>query len=141
MTIIAKEKFLEENGWVRYGSTDWVKKEWLEEPEKLNREAHLCPNWYHTESLEDAIAITKVEIATADVKREHALENAKILERIILDAIRGVEWGDIRSAAKGFARKKLYNWYLCECDACGMRPNPNIENVFRELKGELGELA
>jgi hypothetical protein len=130
-SIIEKEKFLEEHGWVRYGSANWMKREWQNEEETLNLPAHLCPHWYHPgETLDDAITITKEELAIAKTKKECTLENAKILERIILDAIRGVEWGDIRSAAKGFARKKLYDWYLCECNTCGMKPNPDIVKVF-----------
>ena len=124
MTTVEKEKFLEENGWVRYGSRDWVKKEWLEEPEKLNRDAHLCPNWYHTESLDDAVTITKVELAVAKTLKECALEHAKTLERLLLNAARDSEWSDIRSAVKAFARKRLVEWYLVECADSGMKPNP-----------------
>jgi len=55
---------------------------------------------------------------------------AKKLEDIILNAINGSDWSDVRSAARGFAKKELYQWYLDECDEAFMTPNSEIKKVF-----------
>lgn len=135
MTTIEKENFLEENGWVRYDSQNWYKREWLNEEERLSLPAHLCPHWYDPgESLDDAVTITKVELAVANTEKECALEHAKILERLILNAIRDSEWSDVRSAVRGFAKKKLYDLYVSECNSCGMKPNPHIVKEYGETE-------
>jgi hypothetical protein len=129
-SVIAKEKFLEEQGWVRFGSNSWVKREWQNEPETLGLEAHLCPHWYCSELFEDAyiIAVTELAVNTAvkNLKEEYAAETAMLLERILLDATQGLWWSDVRSAVKGFSKEKLYHWYLSVCG----KPNPFIVKAF-----------
>jgi DUF438 domain-containing protein len=126
MKEVDKEKFLEEHGWERYGSTNWVKKEWKDEPERLKLEAHLCPHWYYSESLDEAYTTAVKEFSEEILKEKNALDTIKILERILLDAISGKDFSDIRSAAKAFARKNIYQWYLCECNSINHIPNPFI---------------
>ena len=58
-----------------------------------------------------------------------ALLTALKLEGIILSAIRDRRWGDVRSAAIGFAREELYQWYLEECDTAFREPSPDIVKV------------
>ena len=58
---------------------------------------------------------------------------AKQLESIILDLIKGSDWSDIRSAARGVAKKKLYRWYLSECSEAFIAANPIIKKEFGEL--------
>ena len=125
-TTIQREKFLEEQGWQRFGSDSWVKKEWLSEPETLNISADQCPNWYHTELFEEAYIIAIRELAEKTTRAECAAENAMLLERILLDAAQGLWWSDVRSAVKGFSKEKLYQWYLRECG----KPNPFIVKTF-----------
>lgn len=59
-----------------------------------------------------------------------ALLTALKLEGIILNAIESRRWGDVRSAAKGFAREELYQWYLEECDTVFRIPNQRIVKTF-----------
>jgi hypothetical protein len=130
---MTKEQFLLENGWERHGKTHWVKTEWLHEPETLKREPHLCPNWYHSETLDSAYETAIVEIAVQKAvqkaKEEASTEVTQILERILLDAANGLWWSDVRSAVKGFSKEKLYRWYLSECKGT---PNPFIVKTFGE---------
>ena len=67
----------------------------------------------------------------------NAEANAKQLESIILDLMKGSRWGDIRSAARAVAKEKLYRWYLNECSEAFINANSEIKKEF----GELGELA
>jgi hypothetical protein len=60
----------------------------------------------------------------------NAEANAKQLEKIILDLIKGNRWRDCRSAARGVAKEKLYPWYLSECSEAFEKPNPEIINEF-----------
>lgn len=55
---------------------------------------------------------------------------AKELEKILYNAIKGDDWSDVRSAAKGFARKELYDWYLMECSDAYITPDPTIIKEF-----------
>jgi len=127
MNTIEKEKFLEEQGWVREGSDSWVKREWLTESERLHLEPNLCPNWYHYESFEEAYIIAVRELAEKTTNENCTNEVAMKLEKILVDAMNGDNWSDIRSAVRGFAKKTLYPWYLAECKG---KPNPFIVKAF-----------
>lgn len=65
----------------------------------------------------------------------NAEANAKQLEGIILDLIKGDRWRDIRSAARAVAKEKLYNWYLDECGETwgSYKPNPEIVKEFGDI--------
>ena len=56
----------------------------------------------------------------------NAEANAKELEGIILDLIKGSDWSDVRSVARAIAKKKLYKWYLNECSEGCIPPNGEI---------------
>lgn len=60
--------------------------------------------------------------------------NAKKLEGIILNLIKGSDWGDVRSAARGIAKKELYSWYLEECGETwgSHQPHPEIVEAFKD---------
>jgi hypothetical protein len=60
----------------------------------------------------------------------NAEANAKQLEGIILDLMKGSDWSDIRSAARAVAKKKLYQWYLNECSEAFIAPNGEIVKAF-----------
>jgi len=60
----------------------------------------------------------------------NAEANAKQLEGIILDLIKGDRWRECRSAAKGVAKVKLYQWYLNECCEGFVKANSEIVNEF-----------
>ena len=60
----------------------------------------------------------------------NAEANAKQLESIILDLIKDSRWGDVRSAARGVAKEKLYPWYLSECSEAFIEVNPEIKKEF-----------
>jgi len=64
----------------------------------------------------------------------NAEANAKQLESIILDLIKGSRWGDVRSAARAVAKDKLYQWYLNECSEAFIPANPEIIKEFGEIK-------
>lgn len=68
----------------------------------------------------------------------HAETTAKKLEKIILSAMKGGRWGDVRSAVRGFARKELVDWYYEECGETwgSYKPNEKILKSFppKELK-------
>jgi len=57
---------------------------------------------------------------------------AKQLETTILNAMHGSDWSDCRSAVKGFAKKKLYRWYLSECSEAFIEPNHEIFAEFED---------
>jgi hypothetical protein len=56
--------------------------------------------------------------------------NAKELEEIILDLMNGNDWSDMRSTARGIAKKKLYPWYIIKCSFTKITPNPEIVKMF-----------
>lgn len=60
----------------------------------------------------------------------HASNNAKKLEKIMLDAIEGSDWTFGRSVVRGFAFRNLYTWYVSECDEAFIKPNEKILNEF-----------
>lgn len=59
-----------------------------------------------------------------------AADNAKRLEAILLDAIKGDDWSDCRSPVKAFAKKSLYKLYLDECSEGFVMPNGEIVIAF-----------
>jgi len=63
---------------------------------------------------------------------------AKKLEKIILSAMKGGRWGNIRSAVRGFAQEELVEWYYEECGETwgSYKPNEKILKSFppKELK-------
>lgn len=128
-TNLEREQYLLENGWVLNKATNrWEKPEWEHEAETLGIEAHLCPHWYYPgDTLEDAYEQTLVENTIKASKSEVQYETSQILERLILDAMNGSDWSDIRSAVSAFARRKLLPWYLSECKG---KPNPFILKNF-----------
>lgn len=55
---------------------------------------------------------------------------AKKLEKIILCAMKGGQWGSIRSTVRGFAKEELVDWYYSECEGAFSTPNPDILKAF-----------
>ena len=121
------QRFLLEHGWLKHGATGWVRKEWQEELDKLGKDAHLSAIWNRNESIDDAYVISKIENSIIETKQQYNNETKLLLENIILDAIKGSDWGDNRSAVKGFTKKTLYAWYLSLCDD---NQNPIIDQTF-----------
>lgn len=65
----------------------------------------------------------------------HAEATAKKLEEIILSAMKGGQWGSIRSAVRGFAQVELVEWYYEECGgAWTYVPNEQILKAFPPKK-------
>ena len=69
-----KLQYILTHGWEVYGKHSFVKTEWLNESELLNREPHLCPNWYHVETLENAYKIAMKEKETEEFLLSHGWE-------------------------------------------------------------------
>ena len=62
----------------------------------------------------------------------NAEATAKKLEKIILSAMKGGRWGNIRSAVRGFAQEELVEWYYEECGETwgSYKPNEYILKAF-----------
>lgn len=50
---------------------------------------------------------------------------AKMLEKIILSAMKGGCWGSVRSAVREFVKEELVDWYYEECGETWGSYNPN----------------
>jgi len=122
-----KQTFLEANGWKSDGIRHWVKVEWENESERLGLEPHLCPNWYRSENLDSAFVIANVEKAIAETKADSKYENAQMLERVLLEALRCGK-DDMPSETRNFAKNMLLPWYLNECNN---KPNPLIKIGYK----------
>lgn len=63
-------------------------------------------------------------------------QTAKRLEKIILSAMKGGQWGSIRSAVRGFAKEELVEWYYEECGETwgSYEVNPEILKAFPPKK-------
>jgi hypothetical protein len=60
-----------------------------------------------------------------------AADNAKRLEKMILDGLYGSDFDDNRSAIRGFIRKHLVQLYYSECDdSYSLYPNEDILKQF-----------
>jgi hypothetical protein len=64
----------------------------------------------------------------------NAKTNAKKLEAILLEAINGSTWSDVRSSIRAFSKYELYNWYLEECSNGHVEPNQEIVMNFEPNK-------
>ena len=67
-----------------------------------------------------------------------AADNAKRLEKIILDAMYG-PWGDVRSAVRGFVKVNLVPWYYVECEETygAIVPHTEIVKAFPKIENKL----
>ena len=75
LTTKQKEEFILANGWEKYGKYSYVKTEWLNESETLGLPSHLCPNWYHVETLDAAYQSTIKSIEIDTEMKEELLKN------------------------------------------------------------------
>lgn len=66
----------------------------------------------------------------------NAEQTAIRLEKIILSAMNGGCWGNVRSAVRGFVREELVEWYYEECgETWGVyKPHPDILKAFPPKK-------
>ena len=60
----------------------------------------------------------------------NAIENAKKLEKILIEASNGPEWSTSQNAVKKFVKNHLYEWYLQECSEAFMNPNEEIVKIY-----------